>query len=247
MFKFRSKVQLPVKTDSRALTTVGTSSKLPALTTRDTSSQLPVAVEPVTTISGLDDDVITGLKRTGVKCIYGVFDDFAWSNTIMDARLYSMPLAARARAYTAPIANRAHALRNTSGFSFTITDFQKKAFDLFVKEGRLLTTLFPIYKEPDEMYTMVGISFPQPPRSEMQIIQRAQLAGFHVRAAVPGTALSVRYEGFTTRRGYEVDPIIFARCGNSKTVVLGYYNASPNDDPALKSLVEILESNKQSI
>lgn len=158
-----------------------------------------------------------------------------------------MPFARTARANTAPIHNYAHELHASNGLVFS-TDYGKAAIKHFIRSGTLLKTLFPGFREAENHYKMVDIRFPRPPRAEMQLIQRAQLAGFKVRAAMPGHALSVNCNGISNAVNHEIDPILFAtREGDELTAVLGYYNASPNDGPALKSLIALLDSMARDI
>lgn len=207
----------------------------------DVDSNPPIIDPPA------DVEILEALRGIGIKRIYGLFDKVAWSNTIMHADLYTMPLADSANAYIAPIHNYAHELRARSSF-MDGRDSHKRAFNKFRKEGKLLTTLFPNYKEAEARFGSVGIAYPKPPKAELEAVQRASLAGFNVRAAVPEPALSVTYRTHVSPMAYAVDPILFGkRDGDQKVVVLGYYNMSSSDSDEVKSLVALLESMKRDI
>ena len=208
-----------------------------------------IVEQPTPTVedSPEEAEIIGALRKVGVRRIHGLFERDAWANTIQAAELYSMPFARTARANTAPIHNYAHELRANYALWFS-ENYAKEAAKHFLRDGTLLPTLFPNFREADEPYTMVGIRFPRPPRAELQLIQRAQLAGFKVRAAVPGRALSVNCNHVVKSVTRALDPILFAtRDDDRLTVVLGYYGVSPNDGPALKSLTALLDEMARTI
>ena len=212
--------------------------------------------QPTPTVedSSEEAEILGALRKVGVRRIHGLFEREAWANTIRAAELYSMPFARTARANLAPIHNYAHELRaSTVEIHFIDAllsggNYGKAAIKHFIRQGILLSTLFPDFREPEKASGTVGIRFPRPPRAELQLIQRAQLAGFKVRAAVPGRALSVNCNHVVKSVTRALDPILFAtRDDDRLTVVLGYYGVSPNDGPALKSLTALLDEMARAI
>ena len=218
------------------------------------SNVLPFPRSPspagASTTAGLcqdDAELISAMRKVGIRRIYGIFDYEAWLGAIRAAELYSMPFEGKARADLRAIEAAAWRMRlHGSRPFFWQRNLTRAAIRQFAREGTLLRTIFPEFSEAASSPHLIDIAFPKPPREELSVMHRARLAGFTLRAAVPEPALSAKGIADVLPRisSRATDPIIFGfreRDRPKKAVVFGYYGASPDDALALRTLTSVLD------
>ena len=103
-----------------------------------------------------DAELISAMRKVGIRRIYGIFDYQAWLEAIRAAELYSMPFEGKARADLRAIESAAQLMRlHGKRPLFWQGNLTKAAIRQFAREGTLLRTIFPNFCEEGDFFQLI--------------------------------------------------------------------------------------------
>lgn len=186
-----------------------------------------------------DSRFLALLRACGLRRIFGVFDSPAWAQTCRDVGLYRLPLHGRVACDLTSIMVAADNARLADWFEPRGGSTLDYAADIIKRApvAELLPIIMPD-GEPRGSH-VINLTFPQPPAHLMDAMHMASLHGLKTGIAAPAEAIHV--QGVAVNPAWLRDPIVFAEKPDiGRTVILGYYAASPRDPERVKSLIRVL-------
>lgn len=203
------------------------------------------------------ETLLQTLKRVGFEQVLGIFDAKFWYETTSASKLYCLPFGQLAGAYLHPLSEDVWA--RSRGSIWPTSHHVAAVIRKYEREGTLLSTIFPNYRDYPGLHNCLQVAFPEVPPDIMAMMHRARLAGCDVYAAAPEEAIGVvgleeelrrktahfgeaqrelRYHQVMRSLTGQHDPIVYGQIGET-VVVLGSYGEA--DTPEMLTLLDVLD------